>query len=189
MVMKYVFWTALLLVAAGLVTGTYYLSRPRKPVVIEQVTRQVTQPTVTTVIRERMPAVVETLWVQGEPHEIATWAAIIDTNRVHLDMVVWYDTHEQVFDLVKLNAVGLVDSVYVSGPAVVKEVERKRKFLGVTGALGIGWAKADPLDEGADPRRPVNAVVDAGVVIKESWRLTCCGDSQGQFGMSLGVDL
>lgn len=188
MVMKYVFWTALLLVAAGLVTGTYYLSRPRRPVVIEQVTRQVTQPTVTTVIRERMPAVVETLWVQGQPHEIATWAAIIDTNRVHLDMAVRYDSRDKVFDLVKLKAVGLVDSVYVSGPTVVKEVERKRKLLGVTGALGIGWVKPDPLDEAADPRRPVNAVLDAGVVIKERWRVTGWGDTQGQFGLRLGVD-
>lgn len=184
MTMKYVFWTVLCLIVAGLVLGTYFLVTGKEPpIVVENRTERVTQPTVPTVIRERMPAVVETLWVNQEPHEIATWNAVIDTNRVSLDISVRYDEKTNLFDLIKLRAVGLVDSIYVERPVRV-EVPRKRKALGFTGAVGVGF--------GTDPeqQQPVlkTAVLDAGIVIMERYRVTGWGDTAGRYGLRFGVD-
>lgn len=180
---KYVFWTALCLLVAGLVTGTYLLSRRQPEVVVEQRTERITAPTVTTVIRERMPAVVETLWVNQEPHEVANWAAILDTNKVSLDIALRYDEKTNIFDLVKLRAVGLADSVFIEKPVRV-EVPRSRRLLGFSGAVGLGFGTD------TETKRPTlqTATLDAGIVIQERWRITGWGDTDGRYGLRLGAD-
>lgn len=184
MTMKYVFWTVLAIMVAGLVLGTYFLVKgARPPIVVENRTERVTQPTVTTVIRERMPAVVETLWVNREAHEVATWAAMVDTNRVSVDIALRYDEKTNIFDLIRLRAVGLEDSVYVQKPVRV-EVPRPRRWLGFTGAVGVGF--------GADPQagKPTlqTAVLDAGIVILERYRVTGWADTNLTYGIRMGVD-
>lgn len=184
MTMKYVFRTALVLLTAGLVTGTYLVVSKRQPeVVVEQRTERITTPKVTTVIRELIPAVVETVWVNREPHEIATWTAVVDTNQVNLDISLRYDEKTNIFDLVKLRAVGIADSVYIEKPVPV-EVPRPRRWLGFTGAIGVGFGMA------AEPERPElqTAVLDAGIVLYERYRVTGWGDTAGRYGLRFGID-
>lgn len=186
MTLKQALIIAAALAMAGAVVGAYLYGRKMAEThVTEVMERQITvsQPRETRIIRERMPAVIETLWVNREQHEIATWATVIDTNRVSVDIGLRYDEKTNVFDLIRFNARGVRDSIYVEKPIYISVPERP-KPVAFTAALGVGFA-TDTQDRNPTLR---TAVLDAGVVILGKYRLTGWADTNLTYGIRMGVD-
>jgi hypothetical protein len=142
---------------------------------------KVSEPWEARISKKNEPAVIETLWVNREQHEIATWAAVIDTNRVSVDIGLRYDEKGNIFDLIRFNARGVRDSIYVEKPIYISVPERP-KPVAFTAALGVGWGKA------AGETELQSAVLDAGVVIMGKYRLTGWADTDLRYGIRMGVD-
>jgi hypothetical protein len=59
-----------------------------------------------------MPAIIDTIWVNNESIEIATYKTVIDTNKVTVDLSISYNEKSNVFSL-DSSVTALVDSIYV----------------------------------------------------------------------------
>jgi hypothetical protein len=172
---KYAFWILLILAAVALPAGGFWLgTRLAEAPGTGQVTH-VTTPVETRIIREYEPAVVETVWAGQEPHEVATWAARIDSNDVAVDIDLRYDERANVFDLIRFDARGLRDSVYFERPAAIRP-------LRFTAGMGVGFRSSNGKPELA------SADIEAGVLLWEKYRITAWADTRETFGIRLGVN-
>jgi hypothetical protein len=144
---------------------------------------KVSEPWEARINKKNEPAEIEIKGTGEEAHEIATWAAVIDTNRVTVDIGLRYDEKTNVFDLIRFKARGVRDSIYVEKPIYISVPERP-KPVAFTAALGVGFA-TDTQDRNPTLR---TAALDAGVVIIGKYRLTGWADTNLTYGIRIGVD-
>jgi hypothetical protein len=132
-------------------------------------------PAPTTVYITQAPAQVTTEIVDGEPHEIARLDTIVTTPTAVVDLGIQYDESANNFDLIRL---------YAQPSAVVAQVPAlpRPKLLRLTAGLGIGLGSGE---HGTELR---SADVEAGVLLREQYRLTLWADTRQTFGIRAGVD-
>jgi hypothetical protein len=173
-------WAYVIIVLAviALIVGAYYVGK--KPVNVTtpppQITHNsITQPIRTTIIRERMPAEIDTVWVSMEPYEIARYSETIDTNRVYVDLDIKYDEKLNEFD-VRHNIMAMRDSIYVE-KTVDKYIEKKQRFLSGVAQIGVGFKE----------KQLSTATIDLGVMLGGRYMLSAYGDTDKTIGVRGGV--
>ncbi len=173
-------WAIVVIVAicAVLLVGVYYAGMRNAKVIKvadHETTINTTIPVRTHVIREQLPAVIDTVWIDRISHEVARYSETIDTNRVYVDLNVEYDEYSNLFNI-KHSVMALRDSVYKE-----KIVERltpyKPRFATPCGGLGVGF-----VDKQID-----NASIDLGVVFRGRYQTTAYIDTNKRYGARLGV--
>jgi hypothetical protein len=178
MTAKYLFLALAILVIAGLVFGAFYFGRENGGKDISAVERQIiNQPAETRIIREHVPAVIETLYVNREAREIATYNAVIDTNQVSVDIGLRYDEASNLFDLIRFHAVPEKKNVIVS-----TTTNNKPKPFGLTGGVSVGFQKKE------DGYGLASAGIDCGVVFAGKYSATAGIDTNGTLSVRLGVN-
>lgn len=181
MTKKIVLWIMAALLLGALLLGAYYLGR-RPPInTYTEVTHEhhTVTPVETKIIYRNVPAELETLYVDGHEYIYARHHAVIDTNKVHVEVDIGYDELKKTFDVShRVNTQR--DSVYVEKIVTITQAP-KPKLLGLTAALGVGFQASDALD-------PTHASFDFGVKIVDKYRATLFVDTRQTYGLRLGID-
>lgn len=140
MTSKYIFFSLALVVLLGLLFAAYsFGKRSIPPVATENITNntyKTTLPVETRIIRESVPAIIETLVVNNEPHGIASYSETIVRDKTTVDLSIKYDISSSLFD-VNANIYSVRDSVYVETTKTIDRVF-KPKLLGFTASVGAG---------------------------------------------------
>jgi len=178
---KYVFYCLIVLVVIGLVVASYYYGRKPIPVSGETVNEyRTTLPVQTTIIRERLPAIIDTVYVDNHAYELASYKEVIDTNKVHIELDVKYNEYSNLFDI-RHNISTVRDSIYVER-IITKVIDKKHKLIGFTGGTSIGFS---------DSERDIelySAGIDLGIKLAGKYSASAFIDTKKTFGVRLGVD-
>lgn len=114
------------------------------------------------------PAVIETLFVAGEPHEIARLDTTITNDHVAVDLGIRYDETDNRFD----TRVSVTQTPIIVPP----------KLFRLATAVDIGW-------DGKEGWNPQVVGIGAGVKIREKYSIMGTINTQGTYGIRFGVDL
>ncbi len=150
--------------------------------VIREVTNtyRVSEPVVTKIVRENVPAVIETLLVQDRPHEVAVYRDTVRKDKTTVDLDVCYDVYERSFD-VNADIYSVRDSVFVM-KEMVRETTVKPKLLGFASELGVNFEQ----DNGSVGLASVD--VGVGVKIAGRYSIYAVVDTRRTVGLRFGVD-
>lgn len=178
---------ALLLFAVSgllMVSLSYCKILKQKPDIREHTTTiRTTEPVITKIIEKRVPAVIETMYVQtGESYEMAYYHTKIDTNRVSVDLSVRYNEHSNLFDVAH-HIVTQRDSIVIE---TVKEITitKPPKFIRLATQLGIGLR----YDKERSEIRHESADVALGIKFIDRYSVLAFVDSRKTYGLRFGVD-
>ena len=169
--------TAIAIVAALLCLAYYAGLRNAKVIKVAdtETTINTTLPIRTNIIREQLPAKIDTVWVDRISHEVATYSEIIDTNRVYIDLNVEYDEYSNLFNI-KHSIMALRDSVYKE-KIVERFTEHKPPFAAFCSGLSVGFRE----------NQINNATVDVGAVFRGRYQATAFVDTDKRYGARLGI--
>jgi len=167
----------LIILVIVLLAGNIYLMRKEKPVNITETHTETktTIPVKTVIIERNLPAIIDTIWVNNESIEIATYKTVIDTNKVTVDLSISYNEKSNVFSL-DSSVTALVDSVYVEKEKIVY-MPKKIKPIGLTMGLGLSM-----LEQQYYPQ------IDAGIKLFNKYSITGTIDTEKKLGIRFGVD-
>jgi hypothetical protein len=129
-------------------------------------------PVRTTIIRESLPARIDTIYVHDEAQEVASYRDIITEGKATVDLDIKFNKKTDIFS-VKTDISVLTDSVYVE-----KHVYHKPKPIRPSVALGTGFS-----DEGLN-----HATLDAGLIFANKYRITAFASTNKTYGVRVGVD-
>lgn len=177
-------YVIIVLLVVALVVAVGFAVRKRPPASVTEVTNtyRVSEPVVTKIIRERVPAVVETLIVHGKPHGIASYSETICKDKTTVDLSVRYDIADSVFD-VNAGIYSVRDSIYVESIKTIEKVARP-KFVRLTGAIGVGFEK----DSARAGVSPASSDISIGVKFVNRYSVCAFVDTREVFGLRFGVD-
>lgn len=134
-------------------------------------------PTVTTIIRESQPAKIEIITPPaGDPYEMASYSAIVDTNQVVAAINVNYDEASNLFDI-KADIINRRESVVIAPPA-------KKRTVRLTGQIGIGFNQ----DEKTAEHRLSRADIAIGALFADRYSVLAFVDTDLTYGIRLGVN-
>lgn len=144
---------------------------------------ETTVPVRTVVIRESLPARIDTVYIDGTAYEIARYTDTLDTNKVYIKTDIKYDERTNLFDISRDINIQR-DSVYVEKITTVFEKLPKPKLVSMTGAIGSGF-KSDEKSGGL----VLNSMcLDAGIKIKSKYSATLFATTNAEYGIRFGVD-
>jgi len=180
--MKYLIPILCVLLIIALCVSMFMLGKTKaeKPS-ISETTIRTTIPEKTIIIRERIPAKIDTVDIEGHQHEIASYTDIVDTNNVYIKTDIRYDEHSNLFD-VRHDIRALRDSVYVEKITQLPPVVIKPKFIGLTGGITTGFANSE------NGLALHSSGIDAGIKIKGKYSATLFANTDEVFGLRFGVD-
>lgn len=134
-----------------------------------------TVPVRTNIIREQLPAHIDTVWVDNVSHEVATYSTTIDTNKVHIDLEVKYDEHTNLFNT-KHTIIALRDSVYKE-KIVERLIEKKPRFIALSSGMSVDFGEAGINSAG----------IDAGVLLRGQYQLNAFVTTEKLYGVRVGI--
>ncbi|OPZ49128.1 MAG: hypothetical protein BWY95_00306 [Bacteroidetes bacterium ADurb.BinA104] len=170
---KYLPYLLLFIVLAGALVGAgYLLGRNRNFTTSSPVIHRTTLPVRTTIIRESLPARIDTIYVHDEAQEVASYRDTITEGKATVDLDIKFNKKTDIFS-VKTDISVLTDSVYVE-----KHVYHKPKPIRPSVALGTGFS-----DEGLN-----HATLDAGLIFANKYRITVFASTNKTYGVRVGVD-
>lgn len=161
-----------LVLAVVLFASGFLISRSIRPASPPSVIHRTTVPVRTTIIREQLPARIDTVYVNGDPQAVASYREVITEGKATVDLDVKFNKSTDMFS-VKTDISVLSDSIYVE-----KNIYHKPKFLRPTIAIGTGFSSGG-LDYTA---------IDAGLIIANKYRITAFASTDQTYGVRLGVD-
>ncbi len=98
MITKYLPYLLLFIVLAGALVGAgYLLSRNRNFVTSNPVIHRTTLPVRTTIIRESLPARIDTIYVHDEAQEVASYRDIITEGKATVDLDIKFNKKTDIF--------------------------------------------------------------------------------------------
>jgi len=186
---KYIFYIILILAVIASYVVVYRLARkpvPPAQITTNEYTEHTTIPVVTKIIEKNIPAVIETLYVDGHNYEVARYSAVIDTNKVTIDLDIKYDEYSNLFDI-RHNITTIRDSVYYEK---VTEIIREKpvQFVKVAGSIGVGFEKG----AGNNQYRVAGGDIALGVKFVNRYSVlpfvAVREDKKPLYGLRLGID-
>lgn len=186
---KYIFYIILILAVIASYVVVYRLARkpvPPAQITNNEYTKHSTLPVVTNIIEKNVPAVIETLFVDGHNYELAKYSATIDTNKVSVAIDIEYDEKDNTFD-VRHNITAVRDSVYHEKiTEIIKE--QKPPLIRLTGSIGAGFEK----DAGDNVYRVQGGDFSIGVKFVNRYSVmpfvAVREDKKPLYGLRLGID-
>lgn len=176
-------YIVILMLAIALVIAIGVAVKKQPPAKVTETTNtyRISEPVVTKIIRENVPAVIETLIVNNEPHGIASYRDSIKKDKTTVDLDIKYDIADNLFD-VNAGIYSVRDSVYTE---TIKTIEKtiKPRFLGLTTAVGVGFSKPPGKEIGLK-----QADISAGLKLAGKYSLSAFADTEKTFGLRFGVD-
>ncbi len=187
--LKYIFYIVIILALIGSHIAVYKLARkpvPPAQITTNEYTEHTTIPVVTKIIEKNVPAVIETLFVDGHNYELAKYSATIDTNKVSVALDIEYDEKDNTFD-VRHNITAIRDSVYHEKiTEIIKE--QKPPLIRLTGSIGAGFEK----DAGDNVYRVQGGDFSIGVKFVNKYSVmpfvAVREDKKPLYGLRLGID-
>ena len=177
--MKLIPIAIIVVVVVALVVGAYFVGKGNKQELVPQNTTTTisnTLPMRTTIIREHVPARIDTIWIDKDvPYEVASYSEIIDTNKVWIDLNIKYDEHSNEFD-VRHNIFALRDSIYTER-LVDRFVQHKPKLIAPAIGMSAGFRE----------KALNNASIDAGIVVRGKYQLGAFVDTDKRYGVRMGM--
>lgn len=174
----------ILILAVALVVAIGFAVKKQPPAKVTEITNtyRVSEPVVTKIIRENVPAVIETLIVNNEPHGIASYAETIKKDKTTVDLNVKYDLADNTFD-VNAGIYSVRDSIYSE---TVRTIERtiKPKFVGLTGSVGVGFGK----DSSGNQFSLSSSDIAVGAKFVGRYSVSVFADTRSIYGLRFGVD-
>jgi hypothetical protein len=174
----------ILVLAIALVVAIGFAVKKQPPAKVTEITNtyRVSEPVVTKIIRQNVPAVIDTMLVNNKPHGIASYTETIKKDKTTVDLDIKYDLTDRVFD-VNAGIYSVRDSVYVE---TIKTIEKtiKHKFIMFTGAIGVGFEK----DDTSGQIGLANSDVALGIKLANRYSVCAFVDTRKSFGMRFGVD-
>lgn len=187
--LKYIFYIVIILALIGSHIAVYKLARkpvPPAQITTNEYTEHTTIPVVTKIIEKNVPAVIETLYVDGHNYEVARYSAVIDTNKVTIGLDIKYDEYSNLFDI-RHNITTIRDSVYYEK---VTEIIRDKpaQFVKVVGSIGVGFEKG----AGDNQYRVTGGDIALGVKFVNRYSVlpfvALREDKKPFYGLRLGID-
>jgi len=177
-----------LLVIAGLMLGAFYVGHKlAKPVINENTTiheHNTMLPIETRIIRENVPAVIDTVGEGEDAYEVAYYSEQIVENdgKVKIGLNIDYNEKTNLFNVgADINVVR--DSIYVE-KITTKTIEQKPPFVRLTGQVGIGFGK-DERENGISVK---SSDVAIGVKFVNRYSVLAFVDIDLTYGLRFGVD-
>jgi len=180
---KYIFYVLVALAVICSYLGVYFLaSRPAPVAQSTSTTRtyQTTIPVKTVIIREQIPARIDTVVVDGHAYDIASYNDTLKKDKTTIGLRVRYNEYSNLFD-VNADVSTVRDSVY-SEKNTITVIEKKQKLIGLTGGISTGFSKS------GSSVALKNAGIDAGIKILGRYSATAFANTDNVFGIRLGVD-
>ena len=174
----------ILTLVVALVVAIGFAVKKQPPAKVTEITNtyRVSEPVVTKIIRQNVPAVIETLIVNSEPHGIASYAETIKKDKTTVDLDIKYDITSNLFD-VNAGIYSIRDSVHIE---TIKTIEKtiKPRFIGFTSAVGVGFEK----DDTSGQIGLVSSDFALGVKFVNRYSMSAFVDTRKSFGLRFGVD-
>jgi hypothetical protein len=168
---KYVFYSILALLFAGSLISVWYITKSKNQP--DQIKHSHTiLPVKTTIIREKIPGTIDTVYVGTEPHEFARLKETIKKDSVTVSLDVAYDRTNNLFSL-NADIAATRDSIYVE-----KIINKKQPLFRPTAALGAGFK--------SDEETVLSAEI--GVAIANKYRLSAFVATDRTVGLRVGID-
>lgn len=187
--LKYIFYIVIILAFIGSHIAVYKLARkpvPPAQITTNEYTEHTTIPVVTKIIEKNIPAVIETLYVDGHNYEIAKYSTVIDTNKVTIALDIRYDEYSNLFDI-RHNITTIRDSVYYEK---ITEIIRDKpvQFARIVGSIGVGFEKG----AGNNQYHVAGGDIALGVKFIDRYSLlpfvAVREDKKPLYGLRLGID-
>jgi hypothetical protein len=176
------FYILITLLAAGALVGVYYLARrPIPPPVITETVNSTTStlPVVTKIIRENLPARIDTVFIDNTMYEMAYHTERIERERAIVDLDIEYDERFNLFDI-RADVTSFNDSIYVE--KIIEKTEYiPRPPIAFTADMGVGFSGLADVD-------PEYVSLGAGIKIVDKFRVGVFADTRLTYGLRLGVD-
>ena len=180
--MKYLIPVLCVLLIIALCVSMYKLGKIKaeKPNTNETTIRT-TIPEKTIVIRERIPAKIDTAYVDGHQYDMASYSDVVDTNKVYVKTDIEYDEYHNLFS-VRHDIMALRDSTYIEKITQLPGEKYKPKFIGLTGGITTGFANTD---KGLTLH---SSGIDAGIKLLGKYSATLFANTDEVYGLRFGVD-
>lgn len=175
-------WIVVFIVLAVMVAGLLgwmvylYYRQPAPETNTSVQVHHITRPVETKIVREHLPARVDTVYINNEPHPIARYSETIEKEKTKVDLSIAYDERLREFS-VDTKITSLIDSVFVE-KEILRTIEKKPKFLGLMAGVQVG----------AGDGQLANAGLDVGVKFVGKYSLSAFVNSDRIYGVRFGVD-
>lgn len=178
---QYVFYLVIFLVVIGLLFLSLYFYSRYVPTKIESNSKTYTYtlPVVTKILRQNLPALIDTVWADSTSHEVASYREKVSKGKTSVDFGIRYDERTNLFD-VNADITAVVESVFVE-KETIKTITRKPKFIGLTGGISIGGSSF------TNPQLS-QAGIDAGFKFVGKYSATAFINTDKNYGVRLGID-
>lgn len=186
---RYCFYSLALVVLCGLLICSYFLGKRNGSQVFSETitnnTHKTTLPVETKIIRENVPAKIDTVFVDGRLYEVASHRELINENNVSVELDIEYSEYNKLFDI-RHNIRTVRDSIYVE-KIVDRVVEHRPAFLRPIMGMSIGTGSI-----GENKYNVSYGDVSAGIKISDKYSTQVfAGFRESQkpvYGIRLGID-